>query len=72
MQSMGKLMLSAGVILAVLGALLWWLGPRFGEGGGLLPGDFSFKRGNISFHFPIVTCLVISIVLTLLLRLFQR
>ena len=72
MQSMGKLVLSAGVVLVVLGALLWWLGPRLGEAGGLLPGDLSFKRGNVSFHFPLVTCVVISIVLTLLLRLFQR
>ena len=62
----------AGLVLVVLGALVWWLGPRFGGNGGLLPGDLSLRRGNVSFHFPIVTCVVVSIVLTLLLRLFQR
>lgn len=61
-----------GLTLALVGALVWWLGPRLGAGGGLLPGDISLKRGNVSFYFPIMTCLVLSILLTLLLRLFQR
>ena len=39
---------------------------------GRLPGDLSFRRGNSSFHFPIVTSLVLSILLTLLLALFRR
>lgn len=72
MQSLGKMLLIAGLMMAVLGALVWWLGPRWGTGGGLLPGDLSLRRGNVSFYFPIVTCLVLSVVLTLLLRLFQR
>lgn len=72
MQAMGRMMVVAGLVLVVVGALVWWLGPRFGGNGGLLPGDFSLRRGNVSFHFPIVTCVVVSIVLTLLLRLFQR
>lgn len=61
----------AGLGLAVVGAFVWWLGPRLG-GGGLLPGDLSFRRGNVSIHFPLVTCLVLSVLLTLLLRLFNR
>ena len=61
-----------GSTAGLTGALVWWLGPRFGGTGGLLPGDLSLRRGNMSFHFPIVTCVVVSIVLTLLLRLFQR
>lgn len=72
MQSLGKMLVMAGLTLAVVGALVWWLGPRLGSDGGLLPGDLSFKRGPVSIHFPIVTCLVLSILLTLLLRLFQR
>lgn len=69
---MGKMLVIAGLMMVVLGVLAWWLGPRFGSGGGILPGDLSLQRGNVSFHFPIVTCIVLSIVLTLLLRLFQR
>jgi hypothetical protein len=39
---------------------------------GRLPGDINYSKGDYSFHFPIVTCLVISVVLTLLLWLFKR
>lgn len=71
MESVGKGMVIAGLLLAALGALVWVLGPRLGSGG-LLPGDISVRRGSFSFHFPIVTCLVISVVLTLLSRLFSK
>ncbi|MBN3039588.1 MAG: DUF2905 domain-containing protein [Candidatus Omnitrophica bacterium] len=36
-----------------------------------LPGDIFIKRGNFTFYFPLTTCIVISIVLTLILRLFR-
>ena len=39
---------------------------------GRLPGDFSYKRGNVSFYFPLVTSILASIILTLLLMLFGR
>ena len=71
-QGLGKLLVVAGLSMAALGALVWWLGPRLGAGGGLLPGDMSFRRGGFSLHFPIVTCLVVSVLLTLISRLFQR
>ena len=69
--SLGKILVVTGLGMALLGVLLWLLGPRLGSGP-WLPGDLSFRRGNFSFHFPIITCLVLSIVLTLLARLFQR
>lgn len=56
----------AGLSLAVVGAILW-LGKGF-----RLPGDIYVERGNFSFGFPIVTCIVISIVLTLVLNFFRR
>lgn len=71
-QPLGKSLVLAGAALMVAGGLIWWLGPRLGSGGGLLPGDISVRRGNVSFQFPIVTCLVLSALLTLLFRLFQR
>ena len=72
MSEVGKLLVVAGLVLVVVGALLWsgvgreWLGR--------LPGDIHFTnaRGSFSFYFPIVTCLLISVVLTLLLWLFKR
>ncbi|MBN8708853.1 MAG: hypothetical protein BGO12_04890 [Verrucomicrobia bacterium 61-8] len=66
MQEMGKMLVIAGVVLAVIGGLLWW-GKGF-----RLPGDIFIERGSFSFGFPIVTCIVISIVLTVVLNFFRR
>lgn len=68
MESAGRGMVIAGLALALLGALVWWIGPRLGHGEGLLPGDLVWRRGSFSVHFPVVTCLVVSVVLTLLMR----
>lgn len=56
----------AGLALAAIGAVIW-LGKGF-----RLPGDIYLERGNFSFGFPIVTCIVVSIVLTILLNIFRR
>ena len=72
MEPLGKWLMLSGASLVVLGALFWWLGPRLGHAIGWLPGDLSWRRGNVSIHVPIVTSLVLSVVLTLLFRLFQR
>ena len=39
---------------------------------GRLPGDIRIQRGNSSFYFPIVTCLIVSVVLSLLFAFFRR
>jgi hypothetical protein len=64
---MGKLLILIGLGIAALGFLMT-LGVPFGR----LPGDVSVRRGNFSFHFPIVTSIVLSILLTLLFALFRR
>jgi hypothetical protein len=70
MKELGKLLVMAGLMLAVVGVLLW---TGWGRGWlGRLPGDIHYTRGNFSFHFPIVTCLLLSLVLTILLWLFRR
>jgi len=63
-------MVVAGLLLAIIGALLW----KFGGFGplGRLPGDISVQKENFSFSFPIVTCLLLSVVLTFLMWLFRR
>ena len=59
-----------GLVLAALGLALWM---GFGRGWlGQMPGDVNYSKGNFSFHFPIVTCLVISAILTFLMWLFRR
>jgi hypothetical protein len=69
-QDLGKLIFILGIVLTFVGAVLWKTG---GLGGlGRLPGDIFIQRGSSTFSFPIVTCLVISAVLTLVLWLFRR
>jgi hypothetical protein len=65
----GKLLVFAGAALIVIGALLM-LGSKFSFFGlGRLPGDIAYKGKNVSFHFPLVSCIVLSAVLTLILWL---
>jgi uncharacterized protein HemY len=70
MNEMGKYLVIVGLLIAAVGVLLW---SGVGKGWlGRLPGDLNYTRGNFSFHFPIVTCLIVSVVLTLLLWLFRK
>jgi len=70
MRDLGKYLVIAGLLLAAVGALLW---SGFGKGWfGRLPGDVNYSKGDFSFHFPIVTCLILSAILTLLLWLFRK
>ena len=64
---MGKLLVIAGLLVAFVG-LLVMLGVQIGR----LPGDLSYRRGNTTFYFPIVTSIVASILLTLLLAFLRR
>ena len=66
---LGKLLVTLGVLLVVVGALLW---SGAGSWMGKLPGDIRIERNGSGFYFPIVTCIVISIVVSLLFSLFRR
>jgi hypothetical protein len=63
----GKVLVVAGLLVAFVG-LLVMLGVPIGR----LPGDISYRRGNTTFYFPIVTSIVASILLTLLLAFLRR
>ncbi|MHC4968058.1 MAG: DUF2905 domain-containing protein [Planctomycetota bacterium] len=68
----GKIILLVGVALVALGAIVWVLG-RLGFKG--LPGDIAWESGNVKIYVPIVTCLVLSVVISVgvwLVRLFLR
>lgn len=73
LQGIGKLILVAGLALAVLGLVIWF-GGRLGLGS--LPGDLRFGDENRGCYVPIGSMIVLSLVLTLvvnvLLRLFNR
>ena len=70
MNETGKLLVIVGLVLVAVGLLLW---SGVGRGWfGRLPGDIHYTRDNVSVHFPIVTCLLVSAVLSLLMWLFRR
>jgi len=70
MNDIGKTLMGIGIVLVVLGALLSLGGklPWFGR----LPGDIRVEREHFRFYFPVTTCLIISIVLTLLFWLLRK
>ena len=69
-DSLAKILIVFGVVIALVGGLLLLLGkiPFLGR----LPGDIVIRRDNWSFYFPLTTSIVVSILLTLLLALFGR
>jgi hypothetical protein len=70
MNELGKFLVIAGLSLMAVGALLWsgigrdWLGR--------LPGDIHYTRGHFSFYFPVVTCLLLSLLLTFIFWWFRK
>ena len=66
-DSLGKLLLVLGVVIAVIGAGIMLAGrnPFFGS----LPRDLSFERDGVRVYIPIATSIVISIILTVVLNL---
>jgi hypothetical protein len=70
MSELGKLLVVVGLVIAAGGLLLWlgmgrtWLGQ--------LPGDINYSRGNFTFHFPLMTCLLLSVILTVVVWLFRK
>ena len=70
-MGIGRLLIALGVVLVVVGLLLT-LGGRLPFRLGRLPGDIMIRGKNSVFYFPITTCILISIVLSLLGWLFRR
>ena len=65
-----KILIVVGLVLVTIG-IIWHFGGKiipFGK----LPGDISIEHGNFHIYFPITTCLVISLILTLAFWIFQR
>jgi len=67
----GRFLIYAGVLLIVVG-VLFTLGERLPIRFGRLPGDIVIRGKHSTFYFPIVTCLILSAVLTLIGWLFSR
>jgi hypothetical protein len=70
-SSLGKGIVALGILLVVLGGMVWLLG-RTGLPLGRLPGDIRIEGEKLSCYVPIVTMIVLSIVLTIVLNLVVR
>jgi Protein of unknown function (DUF2905) len=69
MRELGKFIVIIGVVVTMVGLLMWsgiapkWLGR--------LPGDIRIEREHSAFYFPIVTCVILSVILSLLFSVFS-
>lgn len=61
--------MSAGAVIFVIGLVIFLLGKT---NIGHIPGDIVIKKGNFTFFFPVVTCIIISVVLSLVSMFFRR
>ena len=70
MAPLGKTLMILGLAIIAMGALLWLFSdaPLIGK----LPGDVYVRRGNVTFYFPLATCILISIIATILFSLMRR
>ena len=70
MSGLGRALISFGIVLVIVGVVLSlsdklpWLGH--------LPGDIHIQRGRFSFYFPLTTCVIVSIVISLIAYWFKR
>jgi hypothetical protein len=68
---MGRLLIGAGILLVIVGAMVM-LADRAGIHLGRLPGDIRIEGKHGSFYFPVVTCILISVMLSLISLLFRK
>ena len=70
MPYLGKFLILLGVLIAVLGLVLTFIHhvPFLGR----LPGDIHIERKGFSFYFPLATCLLLSLALTLIINIFRK
>ena len=69
--TLGKIIIAIGLTIAATGAAVWLFG-KTGLPFGQLPGDIRIERERSSFYFPIVTCIVLSLVLTVIVNIALR
>ena len=65
---LGKWLFLGGLAIVVFGGLIWIAG-RVGVPWGQLPGDIHIERDGLSIHFPLFSCVVLSILLTVVLNM---
>ena len=67
----GKMLIQFGLLLTFLGLILWGLGRLF-PFLGKIPGDIFYQKGNFSIYFPLASCILLSLLLTIILNIVLR
>jgi len=70
MAGFGKILIYMGILLVIIGLVVTLMGriPWLGH----LPGDIAIQRGRFTFYFPLTTCILISVIVSLVLYFFRR
>ncbi len=71
LSQLGKWLIIGGLGVAAMGGALWLMG-RAGIPLGRLPGDIRIEREGFSFYFPLTTCILVSLALTMIANLILR
>jgi hypothetical protein len=71
MEHIGKLLIIFGLIISAVGLVILFL-KKIGIQPGKLPGDIVYRSGNTTIYFPIVTCILLSIVISIILWLLRK
>lgn len=66
----GRIIIIIGVVIVLAGVIIYFFGNKF-HFLGRLPGDIRIERENSSFYFPIVTCILLSVLITVIVRVVQ-
>ncbi len=70
MSELARLLIILGIILVVIGVIIW-LAPKIPLLG-RLPGDFTFHWGRTTVYFPLGTCILLSVILTLIMYFLRK
>ncbi|MGA2107059.1 MAG: DUF2905 domain-containing protein [Syntrophorhabdales bacterium] len=70
MAALGRMLIVLGIIILAVGLILLFV-PRIPHIG-RLPGDIYVKKDSFTFYFPLTTCVIISLILTLIFWIFRR
>ena len=70
-EDLGKILLFTGILIALIGIILVF-SSKISFPFGRLPGDIVIKKGNFTFYFPLATCIILSIIFTIILSILFR
>ena len=71
MENLGKIIVGLGIVLIIIGLIIWFFGGKLGWFG-QLPGDIYIQRPSFSFYMPCASMIIVSIVLSVVLSLISR